>query len=65
MVIEAPFLITKMRMVCLGDSAVVQFEPNSYHEGQVSFISYRGINVSTNWGDRFVKWCNVVKIIKH
>lgn len=71
MVIEAPFqyftghLSDKMKQVNLGDRAVIQWEPNSYHEGMVTLINFRGINISTNCGDRFVKWRNVVKVIKN
>jgi hypothetical protein len=33
-------------------------------EAIVKFISQRGVNVSTNWGDRFIKWYHIKRIHK-
>ena len=45
----------------LGDRAVVKIG-ESVMEGVITLISLRGINISTNWGDRFFKWTNVLKV---
>ena len=51
----------------LADYATVNIGGNgqsqSIHQGRIKMISQRGINISTDWGDHFVKWCNVKQII--
>jgi hypothetical protein len=51
----------------LYQKAKVNFNPTgqpSIHEGIITLISKRGINIKTMCGDRFVKWDNVIEIIK-
>jgi hypothetical protein len=51
----------------IGDEVVVDFSiggPPSLHTGRVEMISRRGINVSTPWGHKFVKWHNVKRVTK-
>jgi hypothetical protein len=51
-----------------NDEAVVNLSGSgdrpSFHKGRVRLISERGINISTDYGDHFVKWQNVKQVIK-
>ncbi|GAF67684.1 unnamed protein product [marine sediment metagenome] len=56
----------RLKTTNIGDTAIVDLNPQSpsFHIGEVKMISYRGINVSSTWGDKFVKWANVKEINK-
>ena len=45
-----------------GDTAVVNLGNASFYRGTVRMISERGINVSSDWGNTYVKWVNVKEI---
>ena len=59
---------TRLYTVNYDDKAVVDLAGDgnqpSFHKGRVRMISERGINISTDYGDHFVKWANVKQIIK-
>lgn len=49
--------------VNLGDIATVT-KWGSVENGTVNLISHRGINISTSFGDNFIKWTHVLQIEK-
>lgn len=49
--------------VKLGDIATVK-QWDGEHKGRVTCIGARGINVTSEYGDKFTKWINVIKIKK-
>jgi hypothetical protein len=51
-----------MEKVNLGDKVIYRTNKLAIRDGIVKLISQRGINVQTEVGDRFVKWCNVISI---
>lgn len=48
----------------LGDYVKYKNENSGVEEGYVKLVNMKGINVSTPYGDRFVKWVNVLEIDK-
>jgi hypothetical protein len=51
----------------IGDKALVDtglFSKPSLHEGVITMISRRGIDVAIMNGIRFIRWCNVKEIRK-
>ena len=36
-----------------------------YIDGDITFISEKGINIRTGYGDKFVKWKNVKEVYKY
>lgn len=53
-----------MRTTNLGDTAIIRPVLGSIEQGKVDMVSTRGINVITPWGPKFVKWHNVIEILK-
>ena len=51
----------------LADYAIVNIgsygKAQSIHSGRVTMISQRGINIKLQYGEPFVKWCNVKQIL--
>jgi hypothetical protein len=52
-----------IKKVNLGDIATIT-KWGSVETGTVNLISHRGINISSPWGDKFVKWTHVLEIEK-
>ena len=52
-----------IKKASMGDIAI-HTRYGSVQEGIITMINRNGINVSTNWGDRFIKWHHVLKIRK-
>ena len=48
----------------LGDTVIYNYENNLNH-GIVKAITWRGVNISTDYGDRFFKWCHILQINKN
>lgn len=49
--------------VNLGDTVIYSYY-SAIYEGKVKAITMRGVNVSTQYGDTFIKWYHVKDIIK-
>ena len=49
----------------IGDYVTYKTEGNGNLDGYVKLINMRGINVSTDYGDRFVKWKNIITLDKN
>ena len=54
---------TFRKKVNLGDTIIYKYD-NDLGYGIVKAITWRGVNISTNQGDRFFKWCHVLQINK-
>ena len=51
------------KKVNLGDIIIYKYN-NILSHGIVKAITWRGVNISTNYGDRFFKWCHILEIHK-
>lgn len=60
--------LKKMKNANLFDIAVYDFSlgkgGQSIRKGEITSITLRGVNITTGYGDKFVKWCHVKEIIK-
>lgn len=52
-----------LRNTNLYDTAIYN-KYDSVQDGKIKFISERGVNISTPYGDKFIKWTHVKEIIK-
>jgi len=56
------------KLVNLYDYAIAIINHKDYSiyiDGDITFISKKGINIRTGYGDKFVKWRNVREIHKY
>jgi hypothetical protein len=54
--------ILLVEIVNIGDIAVCEVN-GSVNNGEIRLISYKGVNISTPWGDKFYKWYNVKSVL--
>ncbi len=50
--------------ISLYDKAIIDYN-GSVIEGEITFVSIKGINIRTNYGDKFYKWYHVKEVYKN
>jgi len=62
---EKQFKIDYRFTTNIGDLVVYKNESNPELTGYVKLVNIKGVNVSTPYGDKFVKWANVISVDKN
>jgi len=60
--------LNNRKLVNLYDYAITIINHKDYSiyiDGDITFISEKGVNIRTDYGDKFVKWRNVREIHKY
>jgi len=66
--INKDYIFKVIKLINLYDYAIAIINHKDYSiyiDGDITLISEKGINIRTEYGDKFVKWRNVREIYKY